>query len=547
MNTSARLEDFQYIRGDPRPFFYNFILNLCPNIHGFVTNTQKNQKFNFKDVFVFKCDPELHRRELISPRGKALERLHALLKDPEVKMILLPIVLVRKLNCKRKGIGRHHNLVLYNKVTKEVERLDVRKYHLDGFSLKLLIKKISADLVDKLLKSINPQVHLVSDLDVPIKFVHKLGYEKSMEAYPQFLMTYLKMRNDYPDLDRIRVLSKTTSCSKAQVLKLWDDYVQYREGIPEKTKCKPGGVVNPETRKCLVPLSKTFQKYLIEKPRPACKENTQYNPLLEKCVSPEKMVDVNVFLNEIIDTDMKKGRKVKLVHIDSNVPIIMGAMNFILSKYPYAKFIRPEEDEVDIRNLQKRHYQISWLYRKEKDTFELKIHEFIWNAWSKAMANPAIRFIINFVLLMSTERGFHANVLIYDKATNEMERFDGLGRDLAKLYHWEEMDEALKKAFAQRTDLFPKPFKYLPPLDFCPKIPVFQSKEVDEIAGDDLTGNCAVWRMWYVHVRMANPTLTRKQLVKLAAKKIADTGSLYKFIKGYQRYILTAVKSQQGL
>lgn len=78
---------------------------------------------------------------------------------------------------------------------------------------------------------------------------------------------------------------------------------------------------------------------------------------------------------------------------------------------------------------------------------------------------------------------------------------------------------------------------YFQPDDYCPLIPIFQSKELDEIPGRDVRGNCAVWRLWYVNVRLANPYLERKELIELAVAKLKNMGNLYKFIKSYQKYI----------
>ncbi len=537
MNTSARLEDFQFIRGDPRPYFYQYATSQFQNLKGMVDIKPKQQKFLQKDVFVFKCNPETSKRMLVPPQAKVYERFQSLMSNSNVKIIIIPVLMIRKLNCKQKGNSRHHNLILYNKVTHEVERLDVRKYHLDGFSLKLWIKKLQTDIVEKLG---DDKANLLLDLDVPLKIINKLGCEKSRDVYPQFLLAYLKARNDFPDLDRQRILSKVGLMAKANIDKLWEGYVQYRQSIVDK--CKEGMMVNSETNKCLRPLSKSFQKYLVEKPRAACSDNKQYNHLLEKCVPPSKMVDVNVMLEQVLSTEAQKGKKVNLIHMDRHVPIILGAMNFILRKYPYAKFIRPDED--DTREIKKRMFQMIWRYNDVTKKFSFKVADEVWNSWSKAMVNPAIQFVICFLHLDSKDGGKHANVLIYDKSTNEMERFDGLGRDLAKSYHWQEMDEEIQKAFASKPDIFPKPIKYYQPIDFCPKMPVFQSKEIDEVPGEDLTGNCAVWRMWYIDVRMANPHLKRTQLVKFAAKKVVNTGSLYKFIKGYQKYILSALKAE---
>jgi hypothetical protein len=44
---------------------------------------------------------------------------------------------------------------------------------------------------------------------------------------------------------------------------------------------------------------------------------------------------------------------------------------------------------------------------------------------------------------------------------------------------------------------------------------------------------------------LANPRLKRKDLILLAAKKLENTGSLYKFIKSYQIYVLKSISTMQ--
>jgi hypothetical protein len=254
------------------------------------------------------------------------------------------------------------------------------------------------------------------------------------------------------------------------------------------------------------------------------------------------MVDVNILLDEILAVEMKKGKKTEIVHLDSDASIVLGVINFLMRKYPHAVILGPPTKK-SIKDVRKSDFRLSWTFREKSGKFELKMHSHLWKKWSVAMSKPEIRFIICFIHLGSTDGGSHANALIYDKHTNELERFDGLGRDLAFAYNWQEMDKEIEALFAQKTDIFPKPVTYFTPLDYCPKMPIFQSKEIDEIPGEDLRGNCAVWRMWYIDVRLANPHLNRKELVELAAKKITNSGSLYRFIKGYQRYVLDSSRS----
>ena len=70
-------------------------------------------------------------------------------------------------------------------------------------------------------------------------------------------------------------------------------------------------------------------------------------------------------------------------------------------------------------------------------------------------------------------------------------------------------------------------------------------KEINDIPGKDVRGNCAVWRIWYVHTRLANPHINRKDLILMASRKLENIGSFYKFIKSYQLYLLSAMKNKK--
>jgi hypothetical protein len=419
-------------------------------------------------------------------------------------------------------------------MTHEIDRIDIRKYHINGFSLKLFIKKLNEEFMTKIVLPHDPAVTIAPEIDVPLAFMKKHKIEKAHDAYPRFMIAYLHQRLEHPTKTSEEVVKAVGKLSPKTVIDYWNSYIAFRHHT-DANKCKEGMTENPETGRCLRPLSKTFIKNMMDKPHKPCENDKVHNALTGKCVHPDKLVDVNILLDEILNIKKTNDKDI-MPNVDS---ISIGAMNFILRNFPYAHFIYPRDKSA---RPSKKDFSIHWQYNDTTKTFDHNIPPRFWEMWQEPMSNPAIRFIIAFVSLKSTIGGVHANVYIYDKNTNEVERFDGLGRDISVSYNITELDNIMREAFAQQTNLFPKPVKYYTPLDFCPKMPVFQSKELDDIPGKDLRGNCAVWRLWYVHVRLANPHLKRKQLVLLASKKLEQTGSLYKFIKSYQRYLLLSAR-----
>jgi hypothetical protein len=107
----------------------------------------------------------------------------------------------------------------------------------------------------------------------------------------------------------------------------------------------------------------------------------------------------------------------------------------------------------------------------------------------------------------------HTNMLLYDKETDIMERFEPHGNitTYPNFYETTKLDEELKKLFSG--------VKYLPPLESCPQI----GPQTVEIA-EKLLPNvrfCTIWSYWYINLRLANPDVENRVLLqKIAIDKI---------------------------
>lgn len=535
-----KLEEFQYILGDCRNHFFKYLLTF-PNFQTYYEDNKESKTSNFNQdaIFKFVCNPEDQKRTLKPPIKRYLTPLKTILKSESSEpIILIPIIIRNKLNCKKKNGARHMNIIMYNKLTHEVERIDLRKYHINGFSLKLYIKHLVTGMIPKYINTSDEQAELTTDLDVPLQFVTKIKATTARDAFPVFLLTYLHMRSKYPSLPSEQVVHKVMKVSIKSILSYWDKYVAFR--LNQRMECAQGMIENPESRRCLKPLSKTLLSSIADKPIQECKDGYKYHPLVSRCVKNNKYVDVDILLDEAMSSQYNLVDK--LAHVDQKTETSIKIFNYLKNKYPHAAFLYRKD--IPLEQLKKVHTRIDWVYNDDTRSHDLTLPDKFWEMWSEAQYDPSIRFIITFVHLRSKGNGLHANVLIYDKSTNEMERFDGLGPDINPLYKVNRFDRKILRLFDQQKEIFPSPITYLTPLDYCPKMPVFQSKELDELPGKDMRGNCAVWRFWYIDVRLANPHLNRKALVKLAAKKLENTGSLYKFIKMYQSHLLQQTNTQ---
>ena len=558
----AQLKEFHYQLGDRRPTFLRYLLHTYPNIVSHVPLLPS--KLRPSSLFGFVCNPQTQKRIVREPSSYYLRRLRNLIRDGPQPLVLIPVVVVNRLNCKQRNASRHMTYVLYNRLTGEAERLDIRKYHLNGFSLKLWIKHLSETLLPKY---IGGNARLAPEIDVPLKFLKAVSANSAVAAYPAFLLAYMRERCKHPEATSAQVVASVAGYRKTVIRQVTEGYVRFcsdgatsSDGYSSDSRCGADKVLNPETLRCVKPSNKTIVNTLLSKPVRECRPGMLFNALVNRCMLPGRMVDVNVLLDEVLTGEYKEDRE--LVHIASSPAIIIGAMNFVLSKYNNAVYLY--RNDKPLKHLRKRHTAIYWAYNEKASlpmgsssssssgssanaapVFDLRLPGKFWELWEAPMQDPTIQFIISFLSLKSIGGGAHANVLIYDKATNEMERFDGLGRDIADAYHIQEFDTRFEQLLHEQTQLFAEPVKYLTPMDFCPRMPVFQSKELDELPGKDVRGNCAVWRLWYVNVRLANPHLDRKSLVALASKKLEQTGQLYKFIKMYHNYIIASMQQVQ--
>src|SRR3989338_4195419 len=128
----------------------------------------------------------------------------------------------------------------------------------------------------------------------------------------------------------------------------------------------------------------------------------------------------------------------------------------------------------------------------------------------------------------------HINVLIYDKMTNELERFEPLGEIEEDYYEVKDgkLDNKIMEALKGVITID----KYEKPIDYCPKIS-FQQKEILEKKAEieNLDENlCGYWSLWYLDLKLSNPDIIRKKLVEYAIDKFNTNNSLSKIIVKYR-------------
>ena len=131
----------------------------------------------------------------------------------------------------------------------------------------------------------------------------------------------------------------------------------------------------------------------------------------------------------------------------------------------------------------------------------------------------------------------HANLLIFDTATGELERFEPNGFLRGACFNPPGINKILQDAF--NKNVYKGMVKrVLSPLHFCPvgfqKIQAFEQGErgfykhggpgkqggVDVEKPNEPGGWCAAWVIWYAELRLMNPNKTREQVISMAHNKL---------------------------
>lgn len=420
----------------------------------------------------------------------------------EVKLVKKPffVISLEILNpsCRGALVNSRHNYCLFvNRKTQEFYVLDHRLYYLKNFAPDIIFKKFALDIMYPLLIQIFPKLvlHPYAYTTVPAKFFdqnipHKLQHSKWTLMFIDFSMKHptYKIKTLYTKIVNTNMIA-------------WDDFEKYLK-LKDKPCAKIDKIRNPETGKCVKKNSKNGMNVL--ETLQECLNGKIRNPLTNRCTKKVKDVDIV----------SRYGPKQK-GHGGSTI-VAENAIEFYLKEFPYAcsdsKFVM--RWNANIKELTFSHS--NWMEKIEK-----------------CLNSRFSFFRLRLKVDLGTKFGYHSNVLFYDSKLNEIERFDPLGTEARSAYKSSELDDTLQEIFENIGGI-----KYIRPENYCP-LDVFQGAEVEEIAGDiKEEGHCAIWSLWYIHLRLSNPKLNRKQLVLYSNKKLKTEYSLRKFIINYKYFIM---------
>jgi len=261
-----------------------------------------------------------------------------------------------------------------------------------------------------------------------------------------------------------------------------------------------------------------------------CKENIKKNILENSRSVPEKktsycMVEFDKDIDTLFTTFTGSSIDIicglKMLHEKYKIVSSLNNKNLIdneeLNKYYLQMGIR--KNTFDFLN-----FEIQWLYQNIffPDNFETVINLFIKNKNIKYLVIP---------IGIELENGAHANILIYDKSSNVLERFEPNGSDEPPKFNYNGLllDTLLKKYFLK----YFKNMEYITPKMFLPKIGFQAFENIESIKNKkigDPGGFCAAWCLWYAYYRLKYQNVEQSKLVSQLITHIKYNNYTFKTI-----------------
>jgi hypothetical protein len=150
----------------------------------------------------------------------------------------------------------------------------------------------------------------------------------------------------------------------------------------------------------------------------------------------------------------------------------------------------------------------------------------------KECIDSSSRLSIIPIILTSDDKTLisHANMLIYDKTKNTLERFEPHGQNTPERYNPESLDKIIPIFF---ESILQKPIIYFSPKIFCP---IQGPQLIEEITRKTLNielhrGFCSVWTFIYSTFRLSYPEKSREEILENIINGIGKDINLYRFVE----------------
>jgi ankyrin repeat protein len=149
----------------------------------------------------------------------------------------------------------------------------------------------------------------------------------------------------------------------------------------------------------------------------------------------------------------------------------------------------------------------------------------------KSLYSDKIRFLFFKLTLVTSETGTHANIIIFDKETGILERFEPYG--VIPYLDNENIDKMIKIKLGSFLKVFletkNKKLIYYSPKNLFNGVSfqIFSNDSSSKVKKlGDPTGFCLAWTYWYLEMRIKNPEIDPKKLIKKSENKIKESKKL---------------------
>ena len=155
----------------------------------------------------------------------------------------------------------------------------------------------------------------------------------------------------------------------------------------------------------------------------------------------------------------------------------------------------------------------------------------------KKLLDANIRFIIMKLTIITSKNLNHANIIIYDKKNNIIERFEPFGPVNYFIKDIDLLDKYLYNIF---KDYF-KNLKYKTPHDYMEKTKfqlISNESDLKNKKMGDPDGFCLAWCYWFLELKLENPDVDTEDLITNALSNIinqnnTDQNSILNYIRNY--------------
>jgi len=140
----------------------------------------------------------------------------------------------------------------------------------------------------------------------------------------------------------------------------------------------------------------------------------------------------------------------------------------------------------------------------------------------KLLDSDGIRFIVMKLTLIPVTNMSHANIIIYDKKTKIVERFEPYGSLNYYIKDIDKLDLYLHKIFKKSID---KDVIYKSPQDYMKKVKfqlISSESDPENKKLGDPSGYCLAWCYWFLELKFKNPDYDTEELIKKTLSKIIN-------------------------